>query len=257
MTIKRDCIGFMTIVIDEMKRFIKIWPQTLLSSAVTVTLYFIIFSNLTNSVIENKYHITYLQFIAPGLIMMATIINAYGNVAFSLWNHRVQHSIEEVLVSPLPNYLIVLAYTLGGTIRGMVVGGIVMSISLYFTDLNLAHACLAVFIMTCTAALFALAGFTNAICADKFDDVLFVPNFVLTPLIYLGGVFYSISQLSEFWQLVSKINPILYIVNAFRYSILGVTDMTIYWGISITLSTIILLFIFNLYLLNKGVGIAS
>lgn len=257
MSFKRNYIGFMTIVIDEIKRFIKIWPQTLLSSAVTITLYFVIFSNLTNSMVENKYHITYAQFIAPGLIMMAIIINSYGNVSFSLWNHRLQHSIEEVLVSPLPNYLMLLGYTLGGILRGIMVGAIVTGISLCFTDLSLPHVWIALFIVTCTAALFALAGFTNAICADKFDDILFVPNFVLTPLIYLGGVFYSISQLSEFWQIVSKANPILYIINVFRYSILGITDINIYAGMTMIIGTIALLFILNLYLLNRGVGIAS
>ncbi len=257
MSFKRNYTGFITIVIDEIKRFVKIWPQTLLSSAVTITLYFVIFSNLSNSMVENQYHITYAQFIAPGLIMMAIIINSYGNVSFSLWNHRLQHSIEEVLVSPLPNYLILLGYTLGGILRGIIVGVIVTVISLCFTKLSLPHAWIALFIVACTATLFALAGFTNAICADKFDDILFVPNFILTPLIYLGGVFYSISQLPEFWQNVSKANPILYIINVFRYSILGITDINVYIGMMMIISTIILLFIFNLYLLNRGVGIAS
>ncbi len=256
MSIKRNYIGFITIVIDEIKRFIKIWPQTLLSSAVTITLYFVIFSHLSNSVVEDMYHVTYAQFIAPGLIMMAVIINSYGNVSFSLWNHRLAHSIEEVLVSPLPNYLILLGYTLGGMLRGIIVGAIVMGISLYFTQLSISHLGIALLIVICTSALFALAGFTNAICADRFDDILFVPNFVLTPLIYLGGVFYSISQLSQVWQIISKLNPILYMINIFRYSILGITDINIYAGMSMIIGTIILLYILNLYLLNRGVGIA-
>lgn len=256
MSIKRNYIGFSTIVIDEIRRFIRIWPQTLLSSTVTITLYFVIFSHLSNAIVEAEYNITYAQFIAPGLIMMAIIINSYSNVSFSLWNHRFQHSIEEVLVSPLPNYLMLLGYTLGGILRGMMVGVIVTVISLFFTSLSLPHPVVTFFIATCTAALFALIGFTNAICADKFDDILFFPNFILTPLIYLGGVFYPISQLSEFWQIISRSNPILYIINVFRYCILGITDVNIYFGITMIISSVLLIFIFNLYLLNKGVGVA-
>jgi len=256
MSIKRSYIGFITIVIDEIKRFIKIWPQTLLSSTVTITLYFLIFSHLSNSIVEENYHITYAQFIAPGLIMMAVIINSYSNVSFSLWNHRLQHSIEEVLVSPLPNYLILLGYTLGGILRGMMVGTIVTAISLCFTQLSLPHPGIAFFMVICTASLFSLIGFTNAICADKFDDILFVPNFVLTPLIYLGGVFYPIFQLSEFWQIISRLNPILYIINVFRYCTLGITDINIHAGITMIIGSILVAFLSNLYLLNKGVGIA-
>jgi len=257
MSFKRNYIGFVTIVINELKRFLKIWPQTLLSSAVTVSLYFVIFSSFSNATIEKLYGISYPEFIAPGLIMMAIIVNAYGNVSFSLWNHRFQHSIEEVLVSPLPNSLILLGYTLGGILRGILVGIIVTGIALCFTSLSVHHLGLTLFVVTATATLFALAGFTNAICADKFDDVLFVPNFILTPLIYLGGVFYSISQLPEFWQNVSRANPILYIINAFRYGILGITDVSIYAALALMISSIIFLFALNLYLLNKGVGIAS
>lgn len=256
MSIKRNYIGFMTIVIDELKRFLRIWPQTLVSSAVTVTLYFVIFSSFTNSIIEQRYHLSYTEFLAPGLIMMAIIVNSYGNVSFSLWSHRFQHSIEEVLVSPLPNYLILLGYTLGGMLRGIMVGAIVTLIALCFTRFQVAHLGLTLFIVICTSFLFALAGFTNAICADKFDDILFVPNFILTPLIYLGGVFYSISQLPPFWQAVSKANPILYIINAFRYGMLGISDVPLYVALTMILATIAGLLMLNVYLLRKGVGIA-
>lgn len=256
MSIKRNYIGFITIVIDEIKRFIKIWPQTLVSSTVTITLYFVIFSHLSNSIVEDKYHITYAQFIAPGLIMMAVIINSCNNVSFSLWNHRFQHSIEEVLVSPLPNYLILLGYALGGILRGIMVGVIVTVISLFFTHLSLPHPGIAFFVAICTSALFALIGFTNAICADRFDDILFFPNFILTPLIYLGGVFYPISQLSGFWQIISKSNPILYIIDVFRYCILGIADINILVGISMIIGCTLLVFVFNLYLLNRGVGVS-
>ncbi|TAL65346.1 MAG: ABC transporter permease [Legionella sp.] len=257
MSIKRNWIGFCTIVKDELKRFLKIWPQTLVSSAVTITLYFVIFSSFTNTNIETLYHISYAEFIAPGLIMMAIIINSYGNVSFSLWNHRFQHSIEEVLVSPLPNSLILLGYTLGGILRGILVGLIVTLIALCFTHLSIHNLGLTLLMVICTSTLFALAGFTNALCADKFDDVLFVPNFVLTPLIYLGGVFYSIYQLPPFWQQISLFNPILYIINAFRYGILGITDVSIPLALGIILGSIVVLMFFNLYLLRKGVGIAT
>lgn len=255
MRIERNYIGFITIIANEIKRFLKIWPQTLLSSAVTVTLYFIIFSHFTNSTLTTQYAISYIEFIAPGLIMLAVILNAYGNVSFSLWSHRFQHSIEEVLVSPLPDYLILLGFTLAGIVRGVMVGALVTGIALCFMRLNIPHPGLMLFVVICTAALFSLAGFANALCARKLDDIMFVPNFILTPLIFLGGVFYSLSQLSEFWQSVSKINPLLYIINTFRYSLLGITDIDIYMGNTIIISAIAMLFIFNIFLLRKGIGV--
>lgn len=255
MTFKEQSIGFKTIVSDEIWRFLRIWPQTLLSSAITTTIYFVIFSNFTNTKIEKLYGISYMEYIAPGLIMMAIIINAYGNVSFSLWNHRFQHCIEEMIVAPLPNYLILTGYVLGGVLRGIIVGAIVTVIALFFTKISLSHFFITAGIVFFTAILFSLAGFTNAILADKFDDIMYVPTFILTPLIYLGGVFYSITQLPVFWQGVSKANPLLYIINTFRYGILGISDIDIHLSMLIVISTVILLFIFNLHLLNKGLGI--
>lgn len=253
MRIKTNLIGLSTIIRDEIKRFLRIWPQTIVASALTVTLYFVIFSNLDNTSIRTTYNISYLQYITPGLIMMAIITNSYGNVAFSLWNHRVQHSIEEVLIAPIPHYLILIGYTFGGVIRGLLVGGIVGLISTCFAQLNTAHLAFSIVIAIMTAGLFALAGFSSALLADKFDDILLIPNFLLVPLIYLGGVFYSINQLTPFWQSVSRFNPILYVINLFRYALLNISDVSVSLGLAAMTSVMILLFIFNLALLKRGI----
>lgn len=256
MDIKSNLIAFNTIIFDEIKRFLRIWPQTIIASAITVMLYFVIFSNVTNLTIEKSYHITYLDFLAPGLIMMSIITNAFGNVAFSLWNHRFQHSIEEVLVSPLPLSLILLGYTVSGMIRGLLVGALATLISLCFTDITTHNLLFSLFVALLTAALFSLAGFASAVCADKFDDILFFPNFILTPLIYLGGVFYSISQLTPAWQMVSKLNPLLYIINLFRFGLIGISDVNINLSTVMILIMIVLLFQFNLSRLRRGIRIA-
>jgi ABC-2 type transport system permease protein len=250
-------IGFQTLVRKEILRFVRIWPQTLLPPAITMTLYFIIFGNLVGSQLSSIQGYSYMQYLAPGLIMMSIVTNAYSNVVFSLYSARFQKHIEEILISPMPNWLILCAYMVGGMVRGLGVGLVVGIISLFFTHLQLIHPWLTLMVVLLTAILFALAGFLNGIYARSFDDTSIVPTFILTPLTYFGGVFYSIQSLSPFWHQLSLYNPILYMVNAFRYGIIGISDVNLGLALFIIVVTIIALFIINLRLLNKGVGIRS
>ncbi|WLQ17315.1 ABC transporter permease [Hahella aquimaris] len=250
-------IAFNTILIKEVRRFTRIWSQTLLPPAITMTLYFVIFGNLIGPRIGEMGGYSYMDFIVPGLIMMSVITNSYANVVSSFFGMKFQHSIEELLVAPVPNYVILLGYVGGGVARGLAVGVIVTAISLYFTDLQIHSLPVVVSVVFMTAVLFSLGGFINAVYANKFDDISIVPTFILTPLTYLGGVFYSITLLPEFWQNVSLINPILYMVNAFRYGLLGVSDINLGAAYGMILLFIVALFSFSMRLLNKGVGIRT
>jgi ABC-2 type transport system permease protein len=247
MTIQALWIAFQTIVLREIRRFTRIWPQTLLPPAVTMTLYFIIFGNLIGSRIGDMGGYDYMQFIVPGLIMMAVITNSYANVVSSFFSMKFQRSIEELLVSPVPNWTILAGYVAGGMARGLSIGLIVTLLSLAFTQLSIHNLPMVVITVFLTSALFSLGGFINAMLATKFDDISIVPTFVLTPLTYLGGVFYSIDLLPSFWQGASMINPILYMVNGFRYGILGVSDVNLIF--------IVLLAAVALRMLARGKGI--
>jgi ABC-2 type transport system permease protein len=245
-------VAFNTIVCKEIRRFLRIWPQTLLPPAITMTLYFVIFGELIGGRIGEMGGFTYMQFVVPGLIMMAVVTNAYSNVVSSFFGAKYQHSIEELLVSPVPNYLILLGFTIGGVARGLLIAVIVTLLSLFFSELSIHNLVITIAIVVMTAILFSLAGFINAVYANNFDDISIIPNFVLTPLIYLGGVFYSMDLLPDFWVGVSKINPMLYVINAFRYGVLGVSDVNIIWSfIMITLFTV-MAFSYSLHLLNTG-----
>lgn len=250
-------IGFYTLLRKEIYRFVRIWMQTLLPSAITMTLYFVIFGTLIGSQIHTIKGFTYMQYIAPGLIMMAVITNAYNNVVASFFGARFQKSIEEMLVAPLPHALLLLGFTAGGVARSLTVGLIITAISLFFTQLHIEHPWLIIIAVLLASTLFSLAGFANGIFAKKFDDISIVPTFVLTPLTYFGGVFYSIHDLSEPWRTLSYFNPILYMVNAFRGGILGISDVNMMHAIIIMLALTCVLFCSNWYLLNKGVGIRS
>lgn len=247
--------AFFTIVVREVRRFTRIWAQTLLPPAVTITLYFIIFGNLIGSRIGEMGGYDYMQFIVPGLIMMAVITNSYGNVVSSFFSMKFQRSIEELLVSPVPNWTILAGYVAGGMARGLSIGLIVTLLSLAFTRLAIHNLPMVVITVFLTSALFSLGGFINAMLATKFDDISIVPTFILTPLTYLGGVFYSIQELPEFWQGVSMINPILYMVNGFRYGILGVSDVNPFVSLGMILVFIVLLATLALRMLAKGKGI--
>lgn len=249
--------AFLTLLTREIRRFLRIWPQTLLPPAITMTLYFIIFGNLIGSRIGEMSGFSYMEYIAPGIIMMAVINNAYANVASSFYSAKFQSHIEELLVAPIPNYLILAGYVAGGAARGLLVGLIVTIVSLFFTSLSIQHLVVTIMMVILSAVMFALGGFINAIYARSFDEIAIIPTFILTPLTYLGGVFYSISLLPEFWQQVSLFNPILYMVNAFRFGMLGVSDIGITVAFTMTLICIIGLSAYALYLLNKGTGIRN
>ncbi len=255
MRILANYIAYKTIVTKEILRFTRIWLQTILPPAITTSLYFIIFGNLIGARVGAMDGFSYNEYIAPGLIMMAVITNAYSNVVSSFFSAKFQHHIEEMIVSPLPNWLILLGFITGGSVRGLMVGFVVSMVALFFTQLHITHLGIMVAVVALTAILFSLAGFVNGVYAKSFDDISIVPTFILTPLTYLGGVFYSINILPEFWQDISMVNPILYMVNAFRYGILGVSDIDIAAGFLIILGFIAILFTVSLRLLNKGVGL--
>src|SRR5690606_14753666 len=247
--------AFTTIVTREVRRFTRIWPQTLLPPAVTMTLYFIIFGNLIGSRIGEMGGYDYMQFIVPGLIMMAVITNSYSNVVSSFFSMKFQRSIEQLLVSPVPNWTILAGHVVGGMARGLNSGLIVTLLSLAFTRLSIHNLPMVLITVFLTSALFSLGGFINAMLATKFDDVSIVPTFVLTPLTYLGGVFYSIELLPEVWQGVSLANPILYMVNGFRYGILGVSDVNPFVSLGMIIVFIVLLTAVALRMLARGKGI--
>ncbi len=248
-------VGLKTLVRKEVIRVARIWVQTIVPPAITMTLYFIIFGNLIGKRIGVMGGFDYMQYIAPGLIMMSVITNSYGNVVSSFFGAKYGKHIEEMLVSPMSNATIIIGHVAGGVIRGLMVGALVTMIALGFTRLTIEHPLVTFSMVVLASIVFALLGFVNAVFAKKFDDISIIPTFVLTPLTYLGGVFYSIELLPEFWQKVSLGNPILYMVNAFRYGILGVSDIHIGYAYLIVGIFVIGLFALNLTLLNRGVGI--
>ena len=253
----KNIIALQTILVKEITRFMRIWMQTLLPPAITMTLYFIIFGKLIGSQIKDINGYTYMQYIVPGLTMMSIMTNAYANTSASFFGAKFSKSIEEMLVSSMPSYIILLGYMAGGALRGILVGLIVIIISLLFTHLHFAHLSIVIAMAILSAMLFSLGGLINAIFSKKFDDISFIPTFVLTPLTYLGGVFYSLSQLPLLWQKISIFNPILNVVDTFRYGMLGVTDINVYFGFFLTLILFIVLFIWCLRLLRKGIGLTS
>lgn len=249
-----NLIALGTIIRRETRRFTRIWPQTLLPPAITMALYFVIFGQLIGSQIGAIGEFSYIEFIVPGLIMMSVITNSYGNVVSSFFSSKFQRNIEELLVSPVSPHTILIGFVVGGVLRGLAVALIVTLLSLFFTHLQVHHLGVTVLVITVTATVFSLGGFVNAVFASSFDDIAIIPTFVLTPLTYLGGVFYSISLLPPFWQNVSLGNPILYMVNAFRYGILGVSDIDIGVAIGFMLLSAIILYIFCVRLLISGRG---
>lgn len=247
-------VAFVTILSKEVRRFTRIWPQTLLPPGITMALYFVIFGNLIGARIGEMDGYPYIDYIVPGLIMMSVITNSYSNVVSSFFSTKFQRSIEELMVAPVSPHVILLGYTFGGVARGLAVGLIVTLMSLLFTRLQVQHIGLTVTVVFFTSLVFALGGFINATFARSFDDISIVPTFVLTPLTYLGGVFYSINMLPEFWQTVSLINPILHMVNAFRYGILGVSDIHIGVALVLMLAFVVVLYCFSYWLLKRGIG---
>jgi ABC-2 type transport system permease protein len=248
-------IGFKTIVIREYNRIIRIWGQTLVPSAVTATLYFVIFGSLIGKRVGEMGGFDYMQYIAPGLIMMSVITNSYGNVVASFYGAKFGKHVEELLVSPLPNWLIVVGYVAGGVLRGLLVGAVVTVVTLIFTHLHIHHFLIIVAAVLLTSTVFSLGGFINAMLAKNFDQVNWIPAFVLTPLTYFGGVFYSVSLLPVWAQKLSYVNPILHMVNAFRYGFLGISDVSVVTAFAIMIVFLIVLFTVALVMMNRGDGI--
>jgi len=252
VTAREQYVAFMTIVRKEIRRYLRIWTQTLLPSAITMSLYFVIFGRLIGSRIGDMGGFTYMQFVVPGLIMMAIVTNSYSNVVSSFFGSKFNHSVEELLVSPTPNYVILMGYVVGGITRGLFVAVVVTLVSLFFTRIHVHSYLVVVVIVLMTSTLFALAGFINAVYANNFDDISIIPTFVLTPLIYLGGVFYSMDLLPAFWANVSKLNPLVYVVNAFRYGVLGVSDVSLTLAFTMIGLFTAVAFAYSMHLLNTG-----
>ena len=250
-------IALKTIWIKECTRFLRIWIQTLVPPAITMTLYFIIFGSIVGERIGTMSGVTYMEFIVPGLIMMSVITNSYSNVASSFFSAKFQRNIEEMLVSPVPTAAIIMGYVGGGMARAMIVAVIVTLVSFAFVDIQMAHFGYVVLTVFLTSSLFALGGLINGVFGKTFDDISIVPTFVLTPLTYLGGVFYSVSLLPDVWQKVSMANPILYMVNGFRYGFLGQSDVGIATAMTVLIGFNVVFFALAYYLLEKGIGIRS
>jgi ABC-2 type transport system permease protein len=252
-----NLVSLESIARKEITRIFRIWVQTLVPPVITLALYFIIFGTFIGSQLNSIGGYSYMAFIAPGLIMMSIITNSYTNTVSSFFSAKFQRNIEELLVSPSSSWVIVLGYVAGGMVRGLSVGLLVSIVSLLFIRLPIYNLAYTVVFALLTSFVFSLAGMINGIFAKKFDDISIIPTFVITPLTYLGGVFYSIGLLPEFWQTVSKANPIVYMINGFRFGFLGISDISVWVGLGMLLFFSILLFSANMYLLEKGVGIRT
>jgi ABC-2 type transport system permease protein len=257
MNARTQFVALGTLVRKEYHRVFRIWVQTIVPPAITTALYFLIFGNLIGKRIGQMDGYDYAQYIAPGLIMMQVITNAYGNVVSSFFSAKMQRHLEEMLVAPMSAWAIVLGHTFGGVVRALAVAAAVTVVALFFTHLHVSHVLVTLSAITLTAFVFSLGGLINAILAKNFDDVSIIPSFVLAPLSYLGGVFYSISLLPEFAQKLSLLNPILYMVNAFRYGMLGVSDIDIRVAYAIILAFATVLFVVAMVMIRRGTGIRS
>ncbi|MDG6894640.1 ABC transporter permease [Volucribacter amazonae] len=250
-------IAFNTILHKEIRRFMRIWVQTLVPPVITMTLYFVIFGQLIGSRIGEMGGFSYMQFIVPGLIMMSSLTNSFANVASSFYSTKFAKNVEELLISPVSPHIIILGYVVGGMARGLCISVLVTLVALCFVDLTIHSWSMLIITLLMTTATFALGGLINAVFARSFDDISIIPTFVLTPLTYLGGVFYSISLLPEFWQMVSKFNPIIYMINGFRYGFLGISDVAPAYAIMVLSLFILLLYSLAYYLISRGVGLRS
>lgn len=253
----RNLVSLESIARKEITRIFRIWVQTLVPPVITLTLYFIIFGSFIGSQLNSIGGYSYMAFIAPGLIMMSIITNSYTNTVSSFFSAKFQRNIEELLVSPTPNWVIILGYVAGGMVRGLSVGLLVSVVSLLFIRLPIHNLAYTVVFALLTSFVFSLAGMINGIFAQKFDDISIIPTFVITPLTYLGGVFYSIGLLPGFWQTISKANPIVYMINGFRFGFLGISDISVWVGLGMLIFFSVLLFTANMYLLEKGIGIRT
>ena len=252
-----NLIALGTIIRREVMRILRIWGQTLVPPAITMTLYFLIFGGLIGSRVGQMDGVDYMAFIVPGLVMMSVIQNSYGNISSSFFGAKFGRHIEELMVSPMPNWVILTGYVAGAVLRGLLVGAIVMAIAMLFTPVRMPHPFITIASVVLGATIFSLAGFVNAVYAKKFDDITIVPTFILTPLTYLGGVFYSVKLLPEWAQAATHLNPIFYMVNAFRYGLLGTSDVPVWTAFALMLVFVIGLATLGLWLLKRGIGMRS
>ncbi|SUD91404.1 ABC transporter permease [Psychrobacter phenylpyruvicus] len=252
LTFAQKWVAFRTILIKEIRRILRIWPQTLLPPVITMSLYFIIFGKMIGSRVGEMGGVPYMQFIVPGLIMMSVITNSYSNVVSSFFSAKFTSSIEELLVSPVSKHSILIGYIGGGVFRGLMIAIIVSIVAQFFTELGIEHFFIMVFTVLGTSILFSLGGFINAVFARSFDDISIIPSFVLTPLTYLGGVFYSLENLSPFWQNISLLNPIVYMVNSFRYGILGYSDVNVWYSMAAIFVFCAIFYVIAYRLLDNG-----
>lgn len=257
MSAHPNLVALATITRREVVRILRIWTQTLIPPAITMTLYFLIFGGLIGSRVGRMGGMDYMQFIVPGLVMMSVIQNSYGNISSSFFGAKFGRHVEELLVSPMPNGVILTGYVAGAVLRGLMVGAIVLCIAMLFTRVHVPHPLVTITAVLLGATIFSLAGFINAIYAKKFDDVAIVPTFILTPLTYLGGVFYSITLLPGWAQAATHANPIFYMVNAFRYGLLGQSDVPLGVAFGLMLGFVLVLSVLALWLLKRGVGLRS
>ena len=253
----RNWIALGTIARREVSRILRIWSQTLVPPAITMTLYFLIFGGLIGSRVGDMGGFSYMQFIVPGLVMMSVIQNSYGNISSSFFGAKFGRHVEELLVSPMPNWVILWGYVAGAVLRGLLVGVMVLGIAMLFTTVRIPHPLVTLSSVILGATIFSLAGFVNAVYAKKFDDVAIVPTFILTPLTYLGGVFYSVTLLPGWAQAATHANPIFYMVNAFRYGLLGVSDVPLWVAYALMLGFVAVLSALSLWLLRRGGGLRS
>lgn len=255
MNLQHYRIAFTTILKKEMRRFLRIWVQTVLPPMITTALYFVIFGKMIGSQLAPIDGFRYMDYIVPGLIMMTVISNSYANVVSSFYGSKFQRYVEELLIAPIPLSLILLGFVAGGVARGLIVGAMVTIVAVFFVDLQLHNLWVALSVLFLTAVLFALGGFINAVYAKSFDDISIIPTFVLTPLTYLGGIFYSVKMLPGIWQDVSLANPILYMINTFRYGMIGVSDIDLATAYTVIILFIVALYSYSLWLLKRGVGL--
>lgn len=254
---QQNWIAFYTITGREIRRFLRIWGQTIVPSAITMSLYFIVFGGLVGDRIGTMHGFSYAQYITPGLVMLSVITNSYTNVSTSFFLSKFIRNIEEVLVSPATSTVILMGYIVGGIVRGIVIGALVVLISLFFTHLHIAHFSIMLLVIVLSSALFSILGLINALYADNFDQIAIIPTFVLTPLTYLGGVFYSIEMLPPFWQRVSEFNPVLYMVNTFRYGMIGQSDVNVVASLVVLVLLTVSAYFLAWWLLEKGIGIRT
>jgi ABC-2 type transport system permease protein len=254
---RANLVALYTITRREVRRMLRIWTQTLVPPAITMTLYFVIFGKIVGSRIGLMHGFSFMQYIVPGLVMMSIINNAYGNITSSFFGSKFGRYVEELLASPMPSWVVLTGYVSGAVLRGLLVGAIVLGIALFFTSLHVAHPLVAVTTVLLGATIFSLAGFINAMFAKRFDDIAIVPTFVLAPLTYLGGVFYSVNMLGSPWRQISLVNPILYMVNGFRYGVLGISDVPVWIAYAVMLAFVVVLAAVALWLLHRGVGLRS